>query len=333
MPTHRRIPTNVFGAPFGLAGLAGAWAYAGSTGLAPRAIGQLLAAVAAIAWLAALVVYGRDVLRARRLVADLTDVIFGPFLALAVIVPMPLTVYGLEPHAHGAAQVIVDVFLVLTGVLGGWYTGQWMTGGLDIDKLHPGYFLPTVAGGLVASASAAAVGQHRLAELMFGYGVICWFVLGSILIARLFFRAQLPLPLRPTMAIEVAPPVVASLAYFTLNGGELDTVALGLAGYGALMAIAQLRLIPLYLEVPFGPGSWAYTFAYAAVATVGLHWLHDRDVFSWLVLAAITLFIARIAGRALLRIAQGTYLPAPPPQPPAPPAASAVPAAAPTTPR
>ncbi|WP_237539893.1 MULTISPECIES: hypothetical protein [unclassified Streptomyces] len=45
---------------------------------------------------------------------------------------------------------LVDVFLVLTVLLGGWFTGQWIYGPLELDRLHPGYFLQTVAGGLVA---------------------------------------------------------------------------------------------------------------------------------------------------------------------------------------
>ena len=72
--------------------------------------------------------------------------------------------------------------------------------------MHPGYFLPTVAGGLVAAGGAAEVGQRRLAEVVFGLGLICWIVLGSILLARLLVRPALPAVLTPTLAIEVARP-------------------------------------------------------------------------------------------------------------------------------
>jgi hypothetical protein len=60
--------------------------------------------------------------------------------------------------------------------------------------------LPTVAGGLIASAGAADVGQRRLAEVMLGLGMICWLVLGSIILARLLFRPLPPGPLLPTLA-------------------------------------------------------------------------------------------------------------------------------------
>ena len=35
----------------------------------------------------------------------------------------------------------------LTTILfGGWLTGQWIAADLDESKLHPGHYLPTVAG-------------------------------------------------------------------------------------------------------------------------------------------------------------------------------------------
>jgi tellurite resistance protein len=57
-------------------------------------------------------------------------------------------------------------------LLGAWFTGQWIYGPLEFAKIHPGYFLPTVAGGLVASIGAASVGQLRMAQMMFGLGVV-----------------------------------------------------------------------------------------------------------------------------------------------------------------
>jgi tellurite resistance protein TehA-like permease len=69
-------------------------------------------------------------------------------------------------------------------------------------------------------------------------------VIGSLILARLFFGPTLPTPLLPTLAIEVAPAAVASLAYFAQHGDYVDPVVAFLAGYGVLMALAQLRLFP-----------------------------------------------------------------------------------------
>jgi len=205
--------------PFGLVGLAQVWAIAESYGISPAGVTDALWILAAAVWALACVLYFR---RPRDVRADVLDNIGAPFIALAVVVPMPIAANGLEPRAHTAAVVLVDVFLVLTLLYGGWLTGQWIYGPIDPPKIHPGYFLPTVAGGLVASAAATGVGQRRLGEFMFGLGVICWLVIGSIILNRLFVRSLLPPPLIPTLAIEVAPAPVASLAYFALNGFRID---------------------------------------------------------------------------------------------------------------
>lgn len=315
--TAPKIPLNLFGIPFGLAGLAEAWTAAAGLQHAPRIVGEILMAVSAAAWLIVLGAYLRHLAGDRAVVVrDLLDPVAAPFASLAVITPMILAGQGLHPHAGAAGRILTDVFLVLTVLLGGWFTGQWIYGPLEPDRFHPGYFLPTVAGGLVGSAAAAAIGQHRLAEVMFGLGTVCWVVLGSIILGRLLFRPMLPAALQPTLAIEVAPAAVASLAWFEINGGRVDIVAAFLAGYGLLMVIAQLRLLPAFLRLPFMASTWAFTFSWSAVATVALIWLQEGHVagyrvWQYLVLAAITLLVGGIAVRTVVAITRGRLLPHP----------------------
>ena len=45
-----------------------------------------------------------------------------------------------------------------------------MTDGIDPDSVHPGYFLPTAAGGLIGANVAFQVHLHALAEASFGIG-------------------------------------------------------------------------------------------------------------------------------------------------------------------
>jgi tellurite resistance protein len=47
----------------------------------------------------------------------------------------------------------------------------------------------------------------------------------SIISLGLFVVHTLPPPLLPTMAIELAPPVVAGNSWFAINGGRVDTPA------------------------------------------------------------------------------------------------------------
>jgi tellurite resistance protein len=322
-----RIPPNAFGAAFGLSGLAGTWSAAAGAGLAPQWIAQALLAVAAVTWLAVIVGYLACALGRRGLLrADLTHPVLSPFLSLALITPMVLASAGIAPHAPAVGAALTDLFIALVLLHGAWFTGQLIYGDYALDQLHPGYFLPTVAGGLIAAMSAAAIAQPVLGRLMLGYGVVCWFVLGSIILARLVFRPTLPAALAPTLAIEVAPAAVASLAWFGLHGGVIDEIAQFLAGYGVLMVLAQLRLLPMFLRLRFSTSFWAFTFSWAAVASVVLHWLivtrpSGYVAWAWIVLAAITVLIGAIAVRSIAALVAGTLFPSSP--------AAAPPAAAP----
>ena len=166
---------NLFGIPFGLLGLADCWLVAATFGLAPVILGRLLVAVAVTGWLAVGCAYARGV-RAHRIGfgEQLADPVAGPFASLAVITPMLAAADALYPLSHTAGRTVVDLLIAITVVLAGWFTGQWIYRPLELAKVHPGYFLPSVAGGLVASASAALVGQLHLAEMLFGLGLVSW---------------------------------------------------------------------------------------------------------------------------------------------------------------
>jgi tellurite resistance protein len=192
-------------------------------------------------------------------------------------------------------------------------TAQWIVVPVALDRWHPGYFLPTAAGGLLAATGSATLGYAQLARVMLGLGLVCWMTLGSILLLRLCTQPPLPTPLLPTLAIELAPPVVAGNAWFAVNGGVVDTPALLLAGYAGLMAIVQLRFVPLYRTVPFGIGYGAFAFSYAAVATNALHWLDiehaaGRAAVTYALLAVLTLGMAALVARTLVALSTGTYL-------------------------
>lgn len=298
---------------FGLAGLAQAWTAAKDTVDAPSWPADCLWILAAAVWLVTLVSYLRNLVAQGRLRTDPADPVLGPFTALAFIVPMLLGV-ALAPHARIAGEVVYATGLVLTVLLGCWLTSWWIRTDLQLVQWHPGYFLPTVAGGLIAANGSATLGWRTLSHVMLGYGLLCWLVLGSIILVRLFTQPMLPPPLLPTMAIEVAPPIVAGNAWFAINGGRLDLGAEILAGYGVLMVLVQIGLVGAYRRAPFGPGYWAFAFSYAAAFTYGVHWLavehvHGQKALTYLLLGIVTLAMAALAARTAVGLRRGTFLP------------------------
>lgn len=318
---RHRLTANLFGIPLGLAGVAQCWTVAHEAGTAPAWPGDVLWVLAAAVWLVVAGAYYARHHRPADLARELADPTFGPFVAVSAIVPMMLGA-ALARHLPTAGHVVFLVGLVLTLLAGGWLSGQWILSDTTLAQWHPGYFLPTVGGGLIAAALSAGFGDRSLAQLMFGYGIVCWIVLGSIILARLFTQPALPVPLRTTIAIEMAPPVVAGIAWFRINGGEVDPIALGLAGYALLMGMVQLRVIPLYRTVPFGPGWWAFSFPYAATVAYALQWssaghMSAAQVWSWVLLALVTAGAAALAGATVMALVADRFLPrvATPPTP------------------
>ena len=137
----------------------------------PQAIPGALSILDAALWL---LLVGAYLAQGPRIVlADLRDPVLSPFVPASALTAMLLAA-TLATDAFAAGRVLVIVSLAVTIGLGGWLTGQWMTGGIEPDWVHAGYFLPTAAGGLIGADAAAQVHLHALAEASFGIGIISW---------------------------------------------------------------------------------------------------------------------------------------------------------------
>jgi tellurite resistance protein len=307
-----RVPPNLFAIVLGIAGLAQAWHAAvpllGTPPAVPNALSILDAALC-------LVLVGSYLVQGPRIImADLRDPVLSPFISSSALTAMILSA-ALARDAFAAGRVLVIVSLAATIGIGGWLTGQWMTGGIEPDSVHPGYFLPTAAGGLIGASVAAQVHLHALAEASFGIGIISWVLLGSTILNRLFSRPALPSALVPTMAIELGIPAVAGTAYFALAGQTVSFVACVLGGYAVLMVLVQVRLIPVYRRISFTPGAWSFTFSYAAAAADALVWLAitkppGATGYAITVIALLTAFVSWIAFRTVVLAVRGQLFPA-----------------------
>jgi len=306
-----RFPPNLFAISFGLAGLAAAWHAAERTLHTSQAVPDSISILAALVWVTLGFCYTLQ--GSRTIVADLRHRIFSPFVSLAPITAMLLAAQ-LSAHWFAVGKVLVLISLVVTLLVGGFFTGEWIVADLDHDSAHPGYFLPTVAGGFVAAYCASEVGLRGLAEAAFGIGLLCWTLIGSTILNRLFFHTALPDAFVPTLAIEMAPPSVAGIAYFAITDGRRDFVSHALAGYALLMVLVQIRMLPKFLKLRFGPGFWAFVFSWTATVNYALQWIAlDRPPFAAgyavVIIAAMTLFVAVVSIRTLDLMVHGRLLP------------------------
>ena len=308
---RRRVPPNLFGVPLGLAGLATAWHAAGTKLGTPAAVPDAIYILAAIVLLALACLYAAQ--GPRRALADLRDPVQAPFLAVPTITAMMLGA-ALASVSFAAGRVLVVIFLAVTIAIAAWLGGQWIAGDLEQASVHPGYYLPSVAGGFVGAITLSQVRLHGLAEAAFGVGLVSWVVLGSVVLGRLITANRLPAALQPVTAIELAPPALAGVAWFALAAGRgTSVIAYAVGGYLVLMALVQVRLIAVYRKLRFAPGFWAFTFSYAIAITCALEWIARTNPpgatgYAIAAIAAITLFIGAIAARTVTAIVHGQFL-------------------------
>ncbi len=271
------LKLNTFGIPFGVAGLAGTWTAAEAFLGAPAGPADVLWATAAVVWAVALVRY---VVRAggrAAIAADLRDPVFAPFAALVPVTAMLLGA-RLTSECAAAGAVVVWTAAVVAFVFGSWFTARLLTAPSSLGPVHPGYLLPTVAGGLISAQALAVVDAPLLAAAAFGASILCWMLIGALLVVR--FRAEKPIadPLVPTLAIFSAPPAVAGNAWYAMTGSADDAVQRALLGTFLLLVAVQVALLPRYARLRFTLGFWAFTFTTAASATYAVHWVAAADV-------------------------------------------------------
>jgi tellurite resistance protein len=297
-----RVRPNAFAAPLGLVGLAGVWrAMAELYGWTGRVADALCVIAALVSVVLGALALARLVRRPRvTATEDLTDPVQSPFSVLPFIVVMLLGATGLAPHDRAAADVLFAAGLVGSLLLGGWLTGEWLAGPIDKERAHPGYFIPALGPGMIGALTAGTLGHTDLGWLCLGLGVASWLMLGSVILGRLMFGPKLPTPLAATMSIEIAPPAVAAMAYLALHGDRVDPLVLGLTGACVLMVLAQPRLLTIYRQVPFFPNYWAFTFSWAAVTNLAIHWLSlehpaGQRTYAAILACAITAFIGVVA--------------------------------------
>jgi tellurite resistance protein len=107
--------------------------------------------------------------------------------------------------------------------------------------------------------------------------VLSWLALESVILHRLYTQEPLPPALRPTLGIMLAPPAVGGVAYLAVYRGPPDLAAHLLFGYGLLLALFLLRLLPWIRQQPFAASYWAFGFGVAALPLGALRMIERGD--------------------------------------------------------
>lgn len=311
------VPAVFFGMVLGLGGLGSAWRIAGRIWGYPAWIGEALCLTATAVWLVWLVMFALKWLCARP--AALGE-IREPTMSFSIgLVPMAslLASLYLKPYAPELAWWIFAVAAVAGVLYTAWLTGGAWQGGRAIEATTPLVYLVPVGAGFLGAIAAGSFNHSDVAVMLWGAGAISWLVWESVVLQRLMTHSM-PVGLRATIGIQLAPPAVGCMSYLSFTDGPPDRLALMLLGYALLQGVITLRVVPWLREQPFGPAAWAYTFGIAAVAVSALSMVEkgQTGVIAQLALPLFVLanlFIGWIAVRTVGLTLSGRLFPAPKP--------------------
>lgn len=313
------VPASFFGMVLGLAGLGSAWRAASLAWGLPAIFGELTMLAAGLVWLTVAILYAlKWIVAPEAARAEIAHPVQCCFVGLAGVATM-LVAGGLAPHARGAALILYAAGAAFTCAFAVWRTGGLWLGGREPAQTTAVLYLPTVAGSFVAGTVGGALGLADLGHYFLGIGVFGWLAIESVLLHRLLTQPPLPSALRPTLGIQLAPPVVGAVTLLTVAPQAPFLVAQMMIGYGLLQALILLRLLPWILEEPFAPSYWAFTFGVTAlaIAPIRLVILGDEGVIR--ILAPVlfgfaNLVVIGVAAGTIHRLVRGRLL-APPAQP------------------
>lgn len=272
------VPAGYFGMPLGISAFGLGLRFAGQKGIMSAAWGEGIIAVAAVIWCYLVAAYIAKWFVVRKAaLEEMQHTILCCFISLIPITTMLMGTCAL-PYSKSLAWVLWIAGIAGQLAFAGYRAAGLLRGLHTPEATTPILYLPTVAGNFVSASSLAAAGYPDFGMFFLGAGVLAWFSLESVILQRLRTLAPMPLPLRPSMGIQIAPALVGAATYLSVNGGTIDAIVLGLLGYGMLQIIFQIRLLPWVAEGGFTPSFWAYSFGLASLSTCGLRFMAAENV-------------------------------------------------------
>lgn len=295
------LPAGYFGMVLGTIGMGFAWRYASQIWPVSRLPGDALVILAMVIWGLLTLAFITRLLRfPYSVLAEIRHPVMSSFVSLFPATTM-LVAIGFVPWFHPLAVGLFIIGVVIQLLYAAWQTAGLWRGSHPEEATTPGLYLPTVANNFISAMACGALGYNDAGLVFLGAGVFSWLSLEPVILQRLRSVGELPTALRTSLGIQLAPALVACSAWLSVNGGEADTLAKMLFGYGLLQLLFMFRLMPWYLSQPFNASFWSFSFGVSALATTGLHLGHASESGFFHTLA-VPLFIFTNAIIALLLV-------------------------------
>jgi len=304
----RRMPPAVFPPVFGLIGLGLAWRRAEGSFALPdgwaAAAAEMLLGAASLLFAFALVAWASKPLRRPGVLADELRILPGQAGVMAMSLSLMLMAAVLAPHAPGLARGVLVAGLALHLLLAGLLAA--VLAGLPAEARRPGpVFHLAFVGPIIGGLAAAPLGLAGLGAVILWVSAAAAVPVWALAAAGLA-RRPVPPPLRPLLAIHLAPASV--LGSVALLQGE-DGLATALGWLSAAILAALLARAGWLVAAGFGPLWGAFTFPLAATAGFWLALGGAWTTPGGLLLVAATLVIPPVLLRVLRGWADGTLAP------------------------
>ncbi|HDR2891152.1 TPA: dicarboxylate transporter/tellurite-resistance protein TehA [Enterobacter asburiae] len=307
------LPSGYFGMVLGTIGMGFAWRYASTLWPVTRWPGDILVGLAVCIWfLLTLAFITRAIRFPHSVLTEMLHPVMSSFVSLFPATTMLVSI-GFVPWFRPISLVLFGAGVVMQLSYSAWQSAGLWRGKHPEEATTPGLYLPTVANNFISAMACGALGFTDAGLVFLGAGVFSWLSLEPVILQRLRSAGELPSALRTSLGIQLAPALVACSAWFSVNGGEADTFAKMLFGYGLLQLLFMLRLMPWYLSQPFNASFWSFSFGVSALATTGLH-LGQSSPSGFFHTIAVPLFIftnfiiAMLLVRTFILLMQGKLL-------------------------
>lgn len=305
------FPVTFFATVMGLAGLSLAWLRAAPVLGTPLVVGEILFWVALATYGLVLLAYLAKVIRHPGAVRDeLHHPVRLAFVPTSTIALLLLATAG-QDVAPGLASVLwwagsIGQLALTLYVLSAWISRATF----GMQHVTPAWFIPVV--GMVAVPLAGVTfGPLEVSWFFFSVGLVLWVALLPMVLTRLFVHEQ-PVPgqLLPTLAVLIAPPAVAFLAYLRLTGGGLDEASRVLYYTAAFFALVFLAQVGRLRRLPFFLSWWAYAFPLAGLSVATTVMVREVGgglllAGAWALLVVVSCLVALLAVRTVAAIGGG----------------------------
>lgn len=300
----RATPPAIFPPLLGLFGVGLAWRKATGVLGAPEFIGEMWLGAVSLLYLFAVLTYVAKAARRPSAVSDDAKILPGRAGLSAATASGFLLAATMAGYAPSVAKVILVIALVAHGVVALLIIRSFVLGPAEQRRVTPVWHL-TFVGFIIAPVAAVPLGWIGLSQLIFAttlpIAAAVW-----LISALQFARAGVPAPLRPLLAIHMAP-----VALFGIVSALLGYSAAALAfGYIGVTGLVLSVLGARYVTAGGFSALWgAFTFPLAAFANLMFAAASVQPmpfrVIGGLELVFATLSVAYIAYRIMKLWSQG----------------------------